>query len=101
MTISLSARCMRNIDLAFEVVLVWMIAANAAGQEASGRVGSNDPPPAYAGSEACGTCHEDLATAFARNPHEAVEAEEKRGWQGKACESCHGPGQKHNGALSA
>ena len=51
-----------------------MAAANVTGQTAA-----KAEPPAYAGSEACGTCHEDTANAFARNPHHAVEAEAKRG----------------------
>jgi DmsE family decaheme c-type cytochrome len=40
-------------------------------------------------------CHEDIFNAFRRNPHHAVEVDKKRGWDGKACESCHGPGSKH------
>jgi DmsE family decaheme c-type cytochrome len=53
------------------------------------------------GSEVCLTCHEDIASAFAQNPHHAVETDTKRGWVGKACESCHGPGSNHAGSASA
>jgi hypothetical protein len=67
---------MHSIDLALEVALVVMATATAAGQ------GTATPPlPAYAGSEACGACHEDIANAFARNPHHAVEADARRGWR--------------------
>ena len=47
------------------------------------------------GSETCQTCHEDVFKAFQQNPHAAVEKDAQRGWQGKACESCHGPGSVH------
>src|SRR5580698_3675930 len=53
------------------------------------------PSPDYAGSEACQTCHEDIYNAFQKNPHAVVGAQKRRGWEGKACESCHGPGAKH------
>jgi DmsE family decaheme c-type cytochrome len=47
----------------------------------------------YAGSEICAACHDDIVKAFRKNPHQRAEA---RGpWQGRACESCHGPGAKH------
>ncbi len=52
-------------------------------------------PSPYAGSEACQTCHEDIYNAFLKSPHHEVDAESRRGWQGRACESCHGPGAKH------
>src|SRR5271163_2978782 len=59
------------------------------------------PPSPYAGSEACATCHEDISNAFAKSPHHAVENDAKRGWKGRACESCHGPAQKHTESASA
>ncbi|MGB9606852.1 MAG: hypothetical protein ACPL88_13335, partial [Bryobacteraceae bacterium] len=37
----------------------------------------------YAGSEICAGCHEDIAKAFRRSPHQRVEA--RGAWQGKAC----------------
>ena len=61
-------------------------------------------PPAspYVGSEACGTCHEDIAKAFAQTPHHVVDLKDpKRGFDGRACESCHGPGAKHAESASA
>ena len=61
-------------------------------------------PATYVGSDVCGTCHEDLAKEFTRNPHHNVETGDKHGgpvWTGKACEACHGPGSKHIESLSA
>src|SRR5271154_3472783 len=55
-------------------------------------------PPGYVGSETCAGCHADLAKAFAGSPHHPVDVDAKRGWEGRACESCHGPGQKHAAA---
>ncbi len=49
----------------------------------------------YAGSETCQVCHEDIAAAFRKSPHGVVETQKRRGWEGRACESCHGPGAKH------
>jgi DmsE family decaheme c-type cytochrome len=67
----------------------------------SGQSTAPTPPPGYAGSEICASCHEDLARAFAANPHHAAETDKKRGWQGRACEACHGPAQKHTESASA
>ena len=67
-----------------------MIAAVARSQPAAQTL-----PPGYVGSETCAGCHEDIAKAFANSPHHQVDVDAKRGWQGRACESCHGPGQKH------
>ncbi len=58
-------------------------------------------PAGYAGSEICQACHEDIFTAFQKSPHHAVETEKRRGFEGRACESCHGPAQKHTESASA
>jgi DmsE family decaheme c-type cytochrome len=58
-------------------------------------LGAQDQPAGYAGSETCGACHEDIFKAFQKNPHHIVETQKKRGWETRACESCHGPGAKH------
>jgi DmsE family decaheme c-type cytochrome len=72
--------------------LLAIAAASAAGQ---------DTPSPRAGSEACQACHEDISNAFAKNPHHEVETDTRRGWKGQACESCHGPAQKHTESASA
>jgi DmsE family decaheme c-type cytochrome len=42
-----------------------------------------------------------MAKGFNSNPHHRIETDEKRGWEARACESCHGPGQKHTESVSA
>jgi DmsE family decaheme c-type cytochrome len=81
---------MRNPQVIFS--LLALAAVNAAGQAT---------PSPYAGSEACQACHEDIYKAFDRNPHHQVETDSKRGFKGQACESCHGPAQKHTESASA
>ena len=49
----------------------------------------------FAGSEACGTCHEEILQSFQKNRHAALDSDEAKQWAGKVCESCHGPGGKH------
>ena len=68
---------------------------------ASAQAAATTLPPGYAGTDVCATCHEDMAKKFVHNPHHAVEADKRRGWEGRACESCHGPGQKHADSASA
>ncbi|MGA3187671.1 MAG: DmsE family decaheme c-type cytochrome [Bryobacteraceae bacterium] len=84
---------MRSINLPRSCfLLLALLTAVARGQDAP-------PPSPYAGSEVCGTCHTDIATAFAKTAHHLADGKDrKRGFDGKACESCHGPGAKHAGS---
>ncbi len=61
------------------------------------------PKPALqtVGSEICQACHEDVYKAFQGTPHARLDKDARRGWQGKACESCHGPGSAHAESGSA
>jgi len=61
----------------------------------------DNKPAEFVGSATCQTCHEDIFNAFQKNPHQMVETDKKRGWDTKACESCHGPGSKHAESASA
>lgn len=62
---------------------------------------ADNKPAEYVGSQTCQACHEDIFNAFQKNPHQLVETDKKRGWETKACESCHGPGSKHADSASA
>jgi DmsE family decaheme c-type cytochrome len=57
--------------------------------------------PDYVGSDTCKTCHEEIYNNFQKTPHFAVETGARKGWEQKACESCHGPGAKHAESASA
>jgi DmsE family decaheme c-type cytochrome len=59
---------------------------------------TQEPASDYAGSELCQACHPDVQDGFKKDLHISVETDEKRGWKGRGCESCHGPGAKHAGS---
>lgn len=74
-----------------------LVAQNATSEPAkaassSDAQGSSDPA-AYAGSEACSACHEDISKAFSKSAHGRISL--RKEWADKACESCHGPAGKH------
>jgi len=62
---------------------------------------ADNKPAEFVGSTTCQMCHEDIFNAFQKNPHQVVETDKKRGFDTKACESCHGPGSKHAESASA
>jgi DmsE family decaheme c-type cytochrome len=68
---------------------------------APSHAGAQTLPPGYAGTETCKVCHEDIYNRFATGPHRSVDTDAQRGWQGRACESCHGAGQAHTEGPSA
>ena len=81
-----------------------LFATFGSAQDKAGAPASPPPdnkPATYVGSTTCQMCHEDIFNAFQKNPHEVVETDKKRGWETKACESCHGPGSKHAESASA
>jgi len=58
-------------------------------------------PKGYVGSETCAGCHEDISKSLEKNPHNQLSSTKWRGWQGRSCEACHGPGEKHAETNSA
>ncbi len=59
-------------------------------------------PAEYMGSAVCMGCHEEIYNNFLKsNAHRVVETDKKRGFEEKACESCHGPGSVHAESASA
>jgi DmsE family decaheme c-type cytochrome len=77
---------MRSINAA-PFLLFALATAAAAGQQVL--------PAGYAGSDTCQVCHEDIFNAIGKSPHHLADTEKRFGFQGRACEACHGPGQKH------
>lgn len=87
-----SIRCM--LSTKSFLISAWLVSA--------ARAQVAPPPSPYVGSEACGVCHEDTFKAFAKTPHHLADGtDKKRGFDGKACESCHGPGAKHAESAAA
>jgi DmsE family decaheme c-type cytochrome len=80
------------------VLLGWQAHAQPA---PAGAKAADTQPAAYVGSEVCQACHEDIFNAVRKSPHQAIERDKKRRWDGKTCESCHGPGSKHAESGSA
>src|SRR5450631_71514 len=81
-----------------------LLAAIGSAQEKAAAPASPPPenkPAEFVGSTTCQMCHEDIFNAFQKSPHQLVETDKKRGWDTKACESCHGPGSKHAESTSA
>jgi DmsE family decaheme c-type cytochrome len=64
-------------------------------------VGAQTLPPGFAGSDTCKLCHEDIYNGLAKNAHHALAVDAKKGWVGRECEACHGPGQAHTEGPSA
>lgn len=88
-------------SLTAAAVLVGLAAGSA--QQTPSAPGSTPDNKAvtYVGSEMCQVCHEDIYKAFQQNPHHAVEMDKRRGFENRACESCHGPASKHVESVSA
>lgn len=47
----------------------------------------------YVGMETCAACHEKVTKNFKRSAHSRIVVNSQK--EGQACESCHGPGEKH------
>ncbi len=84
---------MRSIDLRLCFAGLFLAAFSGTAQPAL--------PDGYVGSEVCQACHEDIYDAFQKSPHHAVETDKRRGFEGRSCESCHGPAEKHIGSGDA
>ncbi|MEO8662479.1 MAG: DmsE family decaheme c-type cytochrome [Bryobacteraceae bacterium] len=104
MILTSSVRRMVRFPAGHPVLLLLIVSSVAvAGQDAKPPEAAEKPKveaktavkAEYVGSETCQTCHEDISKGLLKNPHRIVETNGKRGMQGKACESCHGPGSKH------
>jgi DmsE family decaheme c-type cytochrome len=88
---------MRSIKLA----VLLLIAAGVTTRAQTPAAPPAALPTGYVGSETCKICHEDIYNSFLKSPHDAVEISAKRGFEGRACEACHGPAQMHTESPSA
>jgi len=52
-------------------------------------------PGAYAGTETCAQCHDEIATTFQRTVHGAAKMPGRIPKPMWGCEGCHGPGRAH------
>jgi DmsE family decaheme c-type cytochrome len=99
------ARFLREARWIPIVAAALLLSATSGGaQEKAGAPAPSKEPPKpaeFVGSDTCQACHEDIFNAFQKNPHHQVETDKKRGFDTKACESCHGPGSKHAESMSA
>src|SRR5437763_2127646 len=80
------------------VTALWLMGKGTAQEpkpEAAKPAETSNQPATYVGSQTCQGCHEDIYNNFQKSPHSVMEREKGRGWDGKACESCHGPASKH------
>ena len=91
----------RTVAPAVAVALILLGIGNAQEKSTPVATPAADKPADYAGSETCQLCHEDIFKAFQKNPHHRVDTDKKRGFENRACESCHGPGSKHAESVSA
>lgn len=87
--------------MALAASLLFLAALQGADNKARARNAPSKFGEDYAGTDTCQTCHEDLYNNFADSPHKIVDADKRSSWKAHACESCHGPGAKHAGSVSA
>jgi DmsE family decaheme c-type cytochrome len=98
---SLTRRQAVNIVRLAALASLSVLVAGAQEKPAPAATPPPDKKPAeYVGSQTCQGCHEDIYNALLKSPHQRVEVDKHRGWEGKACESCHGPGSKHAESMS-
>jgi DmsE family decaheme c-type cytochrome len=83
---------LRAIPLIFSLLAVLGACRLAAQPTGAKSAAASD---AYAGSNACRTCHPNVALQFFRNPHNKSGVLANTPVDKAGCEGCHGPGKKH------
>lgn len=96
----------RYVPLIAAIAWAGWLAAAPGGQEPAKKDQASAPASApakkeYVGSDTCAGCHDEIHTSFRKNAHIILETNKRRGWAGKACESCHGPGSVHSETAAA
>ena len=96
---SQSAKCMRSIEGGARA------SRPCACSSPEGPPGLRKPrpllPPPTRGQLSARRVTEDIFNALLKSPHARVDTDKRRGFEGRACESCHGPAQKHTESASA
>src|SRR5205823_2836791 len=91
----------RLVGLTVGVVLALVVlgvGAPAPAQQSSpiSQAETTAPPAGHVGAESCKTCHEDQFTKFEHTRMGRLFLKQPRNMRERlACETCHGPGQKH------
>lgn len=95
----------RYVPLIAAIAWAGWLAAAPGGQEparkAQAPAAASAAKKEYIGSDTCAGCHDEIHTNLKKNAHTILETNKRRGWEGKACESCHGPGSVHAESTSA
>jgi DmsE family decaheme c-type cytochrome len=82
--------------LAFLCVMVIGLAAAGSRSPSAPKAAPVTQTTGYVGDETCATCHETQATALHRTLHgKEQNSQTPAAKDGRSCETCHGPGQKH------
>ena len=87
----------RLLATALVVVCLAAIGLAAAGSRSTAdpKTASVTQTTGFVGDETCATCHEPQSNALRTTLHGKAQNEKTPAGSGQACETCHGPGQKH------
>ena len=89
----LGLRACLILTLGAGMVCAAALCAPASGAKPTGAQAKEAAPEDFVGTEACATCHEEVATGFASNAHRKLA--ETHGKTGVTGEGCHGAGRAH------
>ncbi len=89
-------RLARVTDLSFLVLLLFLsIVSRAVAAPQEQKAPSAGQQSAYAGSDTCKACHEELYNNWEKTPHWKTTLNTKEGPSHQGCEACHGAAAAH------